>query len=1331
MIKQTSLLILIFSGLFFSKLQAQSVVYVTNLADSGPGSLRNKISAAFPGDTIRFQVTGTIFLSSGELNFNKNLVIDGPGVSLLTITSVSSDRLFIISGQITISKLRLLNGYSSTGMYSGGITCTGGTLRLNHVKFENCTAADLGDIPRGGALRASCDSLFVNHCDFINNGVTSTKYATSGGAIYAYAIKQIIRNSTFDSNQVDAGADTQNGVHTATGYGGAVHLVAKTNSVLLVDSCQFTNNVCNAVCLYSAGAYQGQGHAYGGAIHIDGLHNQLSSAINNSTFTGNLANGTGVGGNRSLSFGTISLMTVPSSTKITALNNLILDNNEAIGTSSYAGVGAIYSFHGGITMNNLKVTNNTSYYEAIKVDESSYARIEWSSISGNSSGGLRLRQVDSSDVKNNLFSNNGKVALQLDQLTGANTTANSTFTGNTSVQGSAMRIEFCTGPVTVLNCTMMDDTVTVAGMAVEMYLYNSPQVYLKNNIISTPTFTSDPLVQSSSTSIISQGGNIVRDATLSLFLVQANDMNSTDPMLGTFDDHGGPTKTFNLLASSPAINLGGTDTLTIDQRGFLRDVQSDAGAFENNATNPNNPVVMNLSNDTTICALQTITLSVTSNNIPQDPIEYQWKKDNVNVPGANTPSLSITPSAAGIFNYTCELSNNSASVISDTITVTVNSLPVVDASNSTSICAGGNTSISAIGATTYSWNNGLGTGSSHTVSPGSTTIYTVTGTDGNGCQNTDQVTITVNQLPLVDAGNAASICIGNNTTISASGTVSYSWDNGLGAGSSHSIAPASTTTYTVTGTDGNGCQNTDQVTITVNQLPVVDASNSTAICAGSNTTISATGTVSYSWDNGLGTGSSHTVSPTSTTTYNVTGTDVNGCQNTDQVTITVNQLPVVDAGNSSTICAGNNATISATGATSYSWNNGLGAGSSHSVSPTSTTLYTVTGTDGNGCQNTDQVTITVNQLPLIDAGSATSICIGDNTMISASGAISYFWDNGLGVGTSHTVSPNITTTYMVTGTDGNGCQNTDQVIVTVNSYPSVVSNGDTAICLGGSATISATGADSYSWNNGLGAGASHVVSPGTTMTFIVTGTTNGCSATDEVIITVNPIPVIGANGSTTICAGENATISANGGIVYTWNNGLGTGATHVVSPLNTTTYTVTGNDVNGCQNTAQVTITVNQLPNTSTTLGADQLTITSNNTSATYNWVNCNNGFQPVGSTNQSYTVTMNGSYAVILTQNGCSDTSNCVFIDYVGLNEMTNALHLSLVPNPTFGKTQVITSEKILNLRVIDNSGKQLEVDMDITEGWIDFSTAPSGSYFIEILTKTVSHFEKISVIH
>ncbi|MDB0037905.1 T9SS type A sorting domain-containing protein, partial [bacterium] len=234
---------------------------------------------------------------------------------------------------------------------------------------------------------------------------------------------------------------------------------------------------------------------------------------------------------------------------------------------------------------------------------------------------------------------------------------------------------------------------------------------------------------------------------------------------------------------------------------------------------------------------------------------------------------------------------------------------------------------------------------------------------------------------------------------------------------------------------------------------------------------------------------------------------------------------------------------------------------------------TLTATNANGSDSHTMTNyITVNAIPTVVATGTASICAGESTIISASGATNYSWSKGAGTSATVTVSPRSTTTYTVTGTT-NGCANTDQVIVTVNPSPTVIATGTSSICAGESTTISASGATNYSWNNGAGTSATVTVSPASTTTYTVTGITNGCTNTDQVIVTVNPSPTVTATGTTSICTGESTTISASGATSYSWNNGAGISASAIVSPTSTTTYTVTGT-TNGCTNTDQVTVSV-------------------------------------------------------------------------------------------------------------------------------------------------------------
>ncbi|WP_186279978.1 gliding motility-associated C-terminal domain-containing protein [Fluviicola chungangensis] len=436
--------------------------------------------------------------------------------------------------------------------------------------------------------------------------------------------------------------------------------------------------------------------------------------------------------------------------------------------------------------------------------------------------------------------------------------------------------------------------------------------------------------------------------------------------------------------------------------------------------------------------------------------------------------------------------------------------PVVDAGPDQTVCMGQSVTLSGSGAQTYTWDNGVTNGVPFT--PGATATYTVVGTAANGCTDTDDVLVTVNTTIPVNAGADQAVCIGQSVTLSGSGAQTYTWDNGVTNGVS--FAPASTMTYTVTGTDANGCTGTDQILVTVNPLPVVDAGINQTVCSGQSVTLSGSGAQTYTWDNGVTNGVPFIVNATQT--YTVTGTNANGCTNTDQVTITINPSPTVSGGVDQAVCLGTSVTLTASGAQTYSWNNGITNGVS--FTPGTTTTYTVTGTNSNGCTGTDQVVVTVNPIPVVSAGANQTICEGSPVILSGSGATSYTWSNGVQNNLSFVPSLG-TNTYVVTGTTAAGCQNTDTVVVTVILVPNAVLESNSPLTgypgLEVEFTNSSTNANSYNFAFGNGISYNTTNSsaepdatyqtPGT-YTVVLTASNGICEDTSHLEVIVIPFP---------------------------------------------------------------------------------------------------------------------------------------------------------------------------------------------------------------------------------
>lgn len=643
---------------------------------------------------------------------------------------------------------------------------------------------------------------------------------------------------------------------------------------------------------------------------------------------------------------------------------------------------------------------------------------------------------------------------------------------------------------------------------------------------------------------------------------------------------------------------------------------------------------------------------------------YSW-----NPGGTNQAQLVVTP--AGTTTYTVTGTNAAGCTATDQVTVNINPLPVAVAGPPQSVCIGASATFTAGGGGSYLWNPGGVTTAQLSVSPSTTTTYTVTVTDANGCTDTDQTILTINPLPVADAGPPQSVCSGNDVTLTASGGVSYLWDPGAIAGASLTISPAVVGTYTVTVTDANGCTSTDDVSVFLNPLPVADAGPVAVICAGAQATLTASGGQTYLWNPGAIAGAQLSVSPALTSTYTVTATDANGCTSTATTDITVNPLPLPYAGPDTSICIGDTVTIFASGGGAYSWDPGAIAASQLTLSPSVTTDYTVTVTDQNGCTASDQMTLTVHPLPLADAGLNANICIGDAVSFTASGGVSYVWDPG-GVNTAQlNLSPALSSSYTVTVTDANGCTSTDDVAVQVNPLPLAQTSATDVHCNGGAdgtATVipsAGTSPYSYSWSPSGGSNAQ--ASGLTNGSYTVTVTDDeGCTVTATASI-AQPTPVqLSTFASPALCHGSAdgvSSVEAIGGTPgYTYRWSPSGSVNDTAFALAAGTYTVTVTDANGCTKT--VSTTVNEPPalvlNMSgldagcygASTGSASVAVNGGTAGYSYSW-------SPVSGTTSSLSAIPIGTYTVLVTDaHACSSSASYV------INQPT-ALQLSVASTP------------------------------------------------------------------
>lgn len=540
---------------------------------------------------------------------------------------------------------------------------------------------------------------------------------------------------------------------------------------------------------------------------------------------------------------------------------------------------------------------------------------------------------------------------------------------------------------------------------------------------------------------------------------------------------------------------------------------------------------------------------------------------------------------------------------------------------------------------------------------------------------------------------STAFCAGNNSNLSAPAGFTYLWSNSV---TTQLINVTSAGTYSVTITDIYGCSASNSAVVIVNPLPSISVAGVNSICIGNNTTITASGATSYSWNTSAITNSIQ-VSPGSPTSYTVTGTDANSCVNSATVTVNVNTLPTVSVSGTNTICTGANTLLSANGATTYVWNT-TSTNQTINVSPTSPTSYTVTGTDGNGCVNTGTVTVNVNSLPTVAISGTSTICNGENTTLTASGATNYLWNTGFTSATLN-VSPTTMTSYTVTGTDVNGCVNTANTSVNVNSLPVLSSTptiapSNCAASTGSitNVTVTGNGTLTYDWtdagNISVGNSATISTIPAGVYNLSVTDA-NSCVGMFGPYSVINPgapaTPVISINNST-VCVGQTVNLSANTtgtGNTYQWTGpgvAASTQATTIASASLTNNGTIAVTATNGgCTSAAAlISLTVNALPNVG--LGSSSSSVCSAGASVTLSGSPVGGTYSGTGVSGSSFFPAIAGVGSYTLTYNftdvnGCSNSGTTAVVVNAMPIVTASAANISACVNAT---TDLLTGSPV-----------------------------------------------------
>lgn len=698
----------------------------------------------------------------------------------------------------------------------------------------------------------------------------------------------------------------------------------------------------------------------------------------------------------------------------------------------------------------------------------------------------------------------------------------------------------------------------------------------------------------------------------------------------------GPGANTNKRAESPVINCTGFSTITLSMKYLTRGVAAVdfAEALYFDGAVWNNLGTMAITSAS--CLPQgawspfSIALPASANNNPNVRIGFRWQNND---PTGADPSIAvddITLSAPVAFTFTTPLTACTNQTLNATITGT------------------------AAGATSYTWGAtpagpvfAPSTGTQVSISYPTAGTYSILSVALNGLVPVASATqvVVVSASPTIAIAPAASqtICTGSSATLTASGATSYTW-NTTATTNSIVVSPATNTTYVVIGANGTCTASATSSIVVGNFLSISAGASNASVCPGSAVTLTAAGATTYTWvappSTTLSTTSSAVDNPTTATTYTVYATQgtCNGML-TVQVGMSAG-LTLTLAASSATVCPGQTTTLTATGAVNYTWSPGSSlsttSGSVTNASPNTATTYTVLGDNGAGCNGSAQITVNMGSSPpMLISSTASAVCTGFNSTVTASGATSYTWTGS--TFTTSIIQPSISVgpgTYTVFGGSGAGCNSFS--VITINLAPPLniqVTQSSFTTCMASNypqfskpISLNATGGSIYNWSPcnttymTICIGPTVTVRPPTSTCYTVTGSTAVCSGSAVVCVTVvpqftmavTPIQPIICLGDSIVLKTTNistlavlpipaATPTSNG---YVWTEPANApppsldnplAGTVTAYPLNTCTYTFEIYDSRQCVSLPRL-ITVTVLPRPITSIAIPTINNVATNT---------------------------------------------------------------------------------------------------------------------------------------
>ncbi|MDG1517004.1 MAG: PKD domain-containing protein [Flavobacteriales bacterium] len=439
--------------------------------------------------------------------------------------------------------------------------------------------------------------------------------------------------------------------------------------------------------------------------------------------------------------------------------------------------------------------------------------------------------------------------------------------------------------------------------------------------------------------------------------------------------------------------------------------------------------------------------------------------------------------------------------------------------------------------------------------------------DGIGCSDTATQKVYVSAYPIRQLGNDTTICADSLITLDADGKTgnTYLWSTNE---TTKKITVNNTGEYRVNVVNWADCIIKDTINVTKQGLPIVDLGNDTTICADSTILFTVKTGAVWSWSNGVKT---QVTTANSTGEYSVIVEDEIGCTSYDTIHLELQDLPIVDLGNDTTICADSSITFHVKEGVYWNWSNGDKTQKTSGIS--SNGEYSVVVIDDIGCTSYDTIELAIRTLPLVNLGNDTIICDGESVVLdSKNEGLNYFWNTGE---TTEEIILKTTGVYGVEVTDDIGCLGSDSMELTVNSMPHVNLGNDTAICIGESVTLNAQNPGfNYLWSNRDNQQSITVFQ--TSIVSVEVYDEIGCSDQDEISINVHQLPLVSLGNDTVLCKYQSLMLDAeNISLNFSWNT-LDKSQTITVDEEGG--YSVEVTDEIGCLGSDEIYVTKEILP---------------------------------------------------------------------------------------------------------------------------------------------------------